>query len=153
MEGEAFFVECPLDDTVTWHFAETDISTDNGERVHSSGMKLWFLPTAPQDSGNYTCKQQAAPYETETVSVTILPYKEGKCYYKDALYIESRGSPGSGKISCPTFSDYENASDVKWYKVCMIKTDSTLLGDYWWVNRFWLGCLYSTKSKNGNEVS
>lgn len=59
MEGEAFVVECPEadpDEYVTWHFAETEISTDKRERIHSSGINLWFLPTAPQDSGNYTCK-------------------------------------------------------------------------------------------------
>ncbi|XP_066477428.1 interleukin-1 receptor-like 1 [Tiliqua scincoides] len=121
IEGEAFVVGCPQadpDDNVTWHFAETGISTDKGERVHSSGVKLWFLPTALQDSGNYTCKYKDDPNESKTVSVKIHPYKKDNCYYKDALYIESIGSPDSGRIPCPSLSNYKNASHVRWYKDC-----------------------------------
>ncbi|XP_053164907.1 interleukin-1 receptor-like 1 [Hemicordylus capensis] len=106
-------------ETVTWHHLGRDISTDEGARVHSVGKQLWFLPTSTEDSGNYTCfKHKYDPNTSETVRVTIQQHKQGICYYEDALYIETRGSPGSGNIPCPSFNSYKDASDIKWYKDC-----------------------------------
>ncbi|XP_042314345.1 interleukin-1 receptor-like 1 [Sceloporus undulatus] len=114
IEGEAFVVECALS-SVTCHHDDKDISTDKEARIHSSDNQLWFLPALREDSGNYTCVD-SEDASTEIISVTVYPRKEGICYYENALYQENVGSPGSGIIYCPSFDNYENISNLKWYK-------------------------------------
>ncbi|XP_053166293.1 interleukin-1 receptor type 1-like isoform X2 [Hemicordylus capensis] len=122
MENEAFAVDCPdtlSSEIVTWHHLGEHISTDKRARVHSVGKQLWFLPTFTEDSGDYNCiKHKYDPNTSETVRVTIQQHRQGICYYEDALYIETRGSSGSGRIPCPSFHSYKDASDIKWYKGC-----------------------------------
>lgn len=61
MEGEALVVRCPhsvLSAKVTWHHTGTRKripEEEEGSRVFSKGIFLWFLPTSLEDSGNYTC--------------------------------------------------------------------------------------------------
>uniref|UniRef100_A0A670J0F7 Ig-like domain-containing protein n=1 Tax=Podarcis muralis TaxID=64176 RepID=A0A670J0F7_PODMU len=82
------------------------------------GMNFGFCPASIEDNGNYTCIHPE--YAPNTVSVIINPNIEGTCYYEDALYLETTGSPGSAKIFCPSYNDYENASDTKWFKDCTL---------------------------------
>ncbi|XP_060129392.1 interleukin-1 receptor-like 1 isoform X1 [Zootoca vivipara] len=114
--GEAFVVRCPVHDTVVWQRGDTTISTDKRARIHASGNELWFLPASVEDNGNYTCVHPE--YAPKTMIVIINPKIKGTCYYEDALYLETTGSPGSAKIFCPSYNDYENASAMKWFKDC-----------------------------------
>ncbi|XP_060625717.2 interleukin-1 receptor-like 1 [Anolis sagrei] len=116
IEGEAFVMECQLS-SMTWYLGDTSISTDKEARMHSSGRELWFLPAFTKDSGNYTCVDSEDAF-TEINTVTIYPRRESICYHENMLYSETVGSPGSGKIYCPTFDYYRNASAPKWYKDC-----------------------------------
>ncbi|XP_077783735.1 interleukin-1 receptor-like 1 isoform X3 [Podarcis muralis] len=116
--GEAFVVKCPVHDTAVWKRGDTTISTDKRARIHASGNELWFLPASIEDNGNYTCIHPE--YAPKTMSVIINPNIEGTCYYEDALYLETTGSPRSAKIFCPSYNDYENASDMKWFKDCKL---------------------------------
>lgn len=48
------------------------------------------------------------------MNVQVHPYKQEKCFPSRILYAnESR----NGKISCPTFRNYKNATITQWYKV------------------------------------
>uniref|UniRef100_H9GCN2 Interleukin 1 receptor like 1 n=1 Tax=Anolis carolinensis TaxID=28377 RepID=H9GCN2_ANOCA len=116
IEGEAFVMECTFS-SMTWYLGDTSITTDKEARIHSSGSELWFLPAFTKDSGNYTCvDSEDASIEVNTV--TIYPRRESMCYHENILYSEIVGSLGSGKIYCPTFYNYWNASAPKWYKDC-----------------------------------
>uniref|UniRef100_G3UNV1 Interleukin 1 receptor like 1 n=1 Tax=Meleagris gallopavo TaxID=9103 RepID=G3UNV1_MELGA len=49
------------------------------------------------------------------MNVQVHPYKRGMCFPSRILYAnETR----KGKISCPTFKNYENATIIQWYKDC-----------------------------------
>ncbi|POI34204.1 hypothetical protein CIB84_002044 [Bambusicola thoracicus] len=49
------------------------------------------------------------------MNVQVHPYKQGTCFPSRILYAnETR----KGKISCPTFRNYENATIIQWYKDC-----------------------------------
>nr|XP_006127707.1 interleukin-1 receptor-like 1 [Pelodiscus sinensis] len=125
MEGEALVVKCPRDRpnrTITWYHTQTNlpIPAEEGERIFSSGRFLWFLPTAKEDSGTYTCfvcdfSKCTMP---STVSVMVYPYKRGICFPSRIRYPNDTGTLTSGKIVCPTIDNYENATIVKWYKDC-----------------------------------
>lgn len=61
IEGEALVVRCPENDLsakVTWYHTDTRKripEEEEGSRVFSKELLLWFLPTSLEDSGNYTC--------------------------------------------------------------------------------------------------
>ncbi|NP_001019762.1 interleukin-1 receptor-like 1 isoform LV precursor [Gallus gallus] len=123
MEGEALVVRCPhsvLSAKVTWHHTGTRKripEEEEGSRVFSKGIFLWFLPTSLEDSGNYTCviNYPDGSKKERKMNVQVHPYKQGTCFPSRILYAnETR----KGKISCPTFRNYENATIIQWYKDC-----------------------------------
>lgn len=123
MEGEALVVRCPHSDLsakVTWHHTGTRKripEEEEGSRVFSKGIFLWFLPTSLEDSGNYTCviNYPDGSKKERKMNVQVHPYKQGTCFPSRILYAnETR----KGKISCPTFRNYENATIIQWYKDC-----------------------------------
>lgn len=57
------------------------------------------------------------------MNVQVHPYKQGTCFPSRILYAnETR----KGKISCPTFKNYENATIIQWYKVNKAMTVSAV---------------------------
>ncbi|XP_015705624.1 interleukin-1 receptor-like 1 isoform X4 [Coturnix japonica] len=123
IEGEALVVRCPENDLsakVTWYHTGTRKiipGEEEGSQVFSKGIFLWFLPTSLADSGNYTCvtTYPDGSKKERKMNVQVHPYKQEKCFPSRILYAnESR----NGKISCPTFRNYENATITQWYKDC-----------------------------------
>ncbi|XP_052520593.1 interleukin-1 receptor-like 1 isoform X4 [Tympanuchus pallidicinctus] len=123
IEGEALVVRCPENDLsakVTWYHTDTRKripEEEEGSRVFSKELLLWFLPTSLEDSGNYTCliNYPDGSKKGRKMNVQVHPYKQGMCFPSRILYAnETR----KGKISCPTFKNYENATIIQWYKDC-----------------------------------
>uniref|UniRef100_A0A8D0BC39 Interleukin 1 receptor like 1 n=1 Tax=Salvator merianae TaxID=96440 RepID=A0A8D0BC39_SALMN len=99
---KALSVKCPSShrfETVSWHFGDKNISTDEGERIHTCGKNLWFLPASLNDSGNYTLNLYLLFFLSSSFQHIFL---------------------GSGKLYCPNYNLYKNASNIKWYKVSII---------------------------------
>ncbi|XP_025068952.1 interleukin-1 receptor-like 1 isoform X1 [Alligator sinensis] len=126
MEGEAFVVKCPKRNSLTfkWYHMEGNktIPADEGARIHSSGRFLWFLPTAKEDSGYYTCVTQYSNNLTthSRVSVMVYPYERDICFPSQIRYPKDTGTFISGRVVCPTIDNYENATLVHWYKDCKL---------------------------------
>uniref|UniRef100_A0A7M4F6Y7 Interleukin 1 receptor like 1 n=1 Tax=Crocodylus porosus TaxID=8502 RepID=A0A7M4F6Y7_CROPO len=126
MEGEAFVVKCPRRKGLIfkWYHMEANktIPADEGARIHSSGRFLWFLPTAKEDSGNYTCVIQHSDNSTtrSRVSVMVYPYEQDICFPSQIRYPADTGTFISGRVVCPTIDNYENATLVHWYKDCKL---------------------------------
>ncbi|XP_035172194.1 interleukin-1 receptor-like 1 isoform X1 [Oxyura jamaicensis] len=123
MEGEALAVKCPLRNSavkVTWYHADTKKiipEEEEGSRIFSLGRFLWFLPNSVEDSGTYTCVTHFPNNSTKefNMSVMVHPYKEGVCFPSRILY---PNDTRRGRIVCPTFDNYKNATMIQWYKDC-----------------------------------
>ncbi|XP_025958939.1 interleukin-1 receptor-like 1 [Dromaius novaehollandiae] len=123
MEGDALVIKCPPPSSyvrVTWYHTETKKiipAEEEGSRTFSLKRLLWFLPTSREDSGNYTCVVHYSNNITKefNVSVQVHPYKQGICFPSQIRY---PNDTGRGKIICPTFDNYKNATIVQWYKDC-----------------------------------
>ncbi|OXB72200.1 UNVERIFIED_CONTAM: hypothetical protein H355_003414 [Colinus virginianus] len=124
IEGEALVVKCPgnyLSANVSWYYTDTKKiipeEEEEGSRMFSKEMFLLFLPTSLQDSGNYTCviNYPDRGKKEHKMSVQVHPREKGMCFPSRILYAnETR----KGKISCPTFKNYKNATITQWYKDC-----------------------------------
>ncbi|XP_064295392.1 interleukin-1 receptor-like 1 isoform X2 [Phalacrocorax carbo] len=123
MEGEALVIKCPRRNSfvkVTWYHTDTNKiipAEEEGSRVFSSKLFLWFLPTSTEDSGNYTCVIHFSSNRTKSfnMSVWVHPYKKGVCFPSQIRY---PNDTGRGKIVCPTIDNYKNATLIQWYKDC-----------------------------------
>ncbi|XP_068536227.1 interleukin-1 receptor-like 1 isoform X7 [Anas acuta] len=123
MEGEALVVKCPRRNSavkVTWYHTDTKKiipEEEEGSRIFSLGRFLWFLPNSVEDSGNYTCVTHYPNNSTKefNMSVKVHPYKEGICFPSRILY---PNDTRRGRIVCPTFDNYKNATMIQWYKDC-----------------------------------
>ncbi|KAM9204574.1 interleukin-1 receptor-like 1 isoform 1-T1 [Mergus octosetaceus] len=123
MEGEALVVKCPRGNSavkVTWYHTDTKKiipEEEEGSRIFALGRFLWFLPNSAEDSGNYTCITHYLNNSTKefNMSVKVHPYKEGICFPSRILY---PNDTRRGRIVCPTFDNYKNATMIQWYKDC-----------------------------------
>ncbi|KGL84771.1 Interleukin-1 receptor-like 1, partial [Tinamus guttatus] len=122
MEGDALVIKCPplTYVRVTWYHTETNKiipAEEKGSRIFSLERFLWFLPTSREDSGNYTCITHYSNNVTKKfhISVQVHPEKQAICFPSDIRY---PNETGKGRIVCPTFGNYKNATIVQWYKDC-----------------------------------
>ncbi|KAM9301065.1 interleukin-1 receptor-like 1 [Morus bassanus] len=123
MEGEALVIKCPRRNSpvkVTWYHTDTNKIIpveEEGSRIFSLKLFLWFLPISTEDSGNYTCVIHFSNNRTKSfnMSVRVHPYKQGVCFPSQIRY---PNDTGRGKIVCPTIDNYKNATIVQWYKDC-----------------------------------
>ncbi|XP_068780972.1 interleukin-1 receptor-like 1 isoform X4 [Struthio camelus] len=123
MEGDALVIKCPPRSSyvrITWYHTDSNKiipAEEDGSRIFSSKRFLWFLPTSREDSGNYTCVIHYSNNGTKefNISVQVHPYKQGICFPSQIRY---PNNTGRGKIVCPTFDNYKNATIIQWYKDC-----------------------------------
>uniref|UniRef100_A0A8C7EC21 Interleukin 1 receptor like 1 n=1 Tax=Nothoprocta perdicaria TaxID=30464 RepID=A0A8C7EC21_NOTPE len=123
MEGDALVIKCPPWSSyvrITWYHTKTNKiipAEEEGSRIFSFKRFLWFLPTSREDSGNYTCVAHYSNNVTKEfhISVQVHPDKQAICFPSQIRY---PNDTGKGRIVCPTFDNYKNATIVQWYKDC-----------------------------------
>ncbi|XP_069349955.1 interleukin-1 receptor-like 1 [Eulemur rufifrons] len=125
LENEALIVRCPKKEAsrypVDWYYSKTNksISTQERNRVFSSGKHLKFLPAKVDDSGIYTCIVRSPTFnKTGYRNVTIYK-KQPNCNIPDYLmYSTISGSEKNSKIHCPTVDLYNWTAPLEWFKNC-----------------------------------
>ncbi|XP_073526601.1 interleukin-1 receptor-like 1 [Phyllobates terribilis] len=118
-EGEAYVIQCTNDMSikanVTWYRqAHSElISSNESDRVHSTGNNLWFLPTSFDDTGIYFCILIEYNW-SPNFTLKIHP----KLCSSLVLYEPLRFSSLSYHIVCPDIDLYDNKTTIIWYKDC-----------------------------------
>ncbi|KAM9036090.1 interleukin-1 receptor-like 1 isoform 2-T3 [Sarcophilus harrisii] len=125
MEKEALIVLCPRtkkpESQVYWtHFkSKKNITTNKGNRIYSSGVRLKFLPTSLNDTGIYNCTIKSPKVSFRGyVNITIYPKQHDCTVPKDLLYIPEKGTYINSMIHCPTIELYDEIVRVDWFKNC-----------------------------------
>ncbi|XP_077152735.1 interleukin-1 receptor-like 1 [Ranitomeya variabilis] len=120
-EGEAYVIQCTEDRSirtnVTWYrkTQSQPISSNESDRVHSTGNNLWFLPTSLNDTGIYLCFliYQNSNYSNE-ITLKIHP----KLCPSLVLYGLLQVSSPSFHVVCPYIHLYDIKMTIIWYKDC-----------------------------------
>lgn len=128
MENEAFLIT-PEDfepeedgDNVSWYNERTKqkITTEEGERVHSSVEKLWFLPTTINDTGSYIfiVWNNTSELWRQGYQLHVHEFSTGLCYNQKMLYHPKVEDKATAEITCTAAENYRVKGPVKWYKNC-----------------------------------